>query len=181
VRSPFPRRLLPRISERPPDRLTSEEIDAVRSIRDPYGFVVRLGLGTGLRWGELIRAQASDVQDGLLLVSHTKTGKLRRVPLDPELLAEVRARVGKLVPYSARSSGAFARIVGRLSGVERFHPHQLRHTFACLWIERGGSLAALQEILGHATVVTTQRYARLGSDLVRREAERIAAGSGGRP
>jgi len=42
------------------------------------------------------------------------------------------------------------------------------------WLERGGSLAALQQILGHASVVTTQRYARLSDEHVRAEAERIA-------
>jgi integrase len=61
----------------------------------------------------------------------------------------------------------------KLSGVERFHAHRLRHSFACRWIERGGSLAALQQILGHSTVVTTQRYARISDDVVAREAERI--------
>jgi len=46
-------------------------------------------------------------------------------------------------------------------------------TFACRWLEQGGSLAALQEILGHSTIVVTQRYARLGETHVRAEAERV--------
>jgi len=173
-KSPVPRKLLPRIQERPPDRLTDEEAEAVARVREPYGFVVRLGLGTGLRWGELTRAQSSDVQDGVLVVHHTKTGRVRRVPLPPELRAELRNRVGKLVPFSPRGQGSFARMVKRLSGAERFHPHTMRHTFACKWLERGGSLAALQAILGHSTVVTTQRYARLTDEAVRAEAERLA-------
>jgi len=49
----------------------------------------------------------------------------------------------------------------------------MRHTFGCRWLERGGSLAALQAILGHSTIVTTQRYARLSDDHVRAEVERI--------
>jgi integrase len=174
AKSPVPRKLLPRIQERPPDRLTDEEAQAVVRIREPYGFVVRLGLGTGLRWGELTRVQSTDVQNGVLVVHHTKTGRVRRVPLPPELRAELRNRVGKLVPFSPRAQGSFARMVKRLSGVQGFHPHQLRHTFACKWLERGGSLAALQAILGHSTVVTTQRYARLTDEAVRAEAERLA-------
>lgn len=172
-RSPFPRRLMPRIQERPPDRLTEEEVGAIVSITEPWGFYVRLALGTGLRWSELCRTQASDVQDGCLVVHRTKSGRVRRVPLSPDLRAEVRGRVGRLCPYSTESSGAFATVVRRLSKVERFHVHQLRHTFACQWLERGGSLAALQEILGHTTIVTTQRYARLSHDFVKREAERV--------
>jgi len=49
----------------------------------------------------------------------------------------------------------------------------MRHTFACRRIESGGTLAALQEILGHASIVTTQRYARLDEAHVRAEAQRI--------
>ncbi len=172
-RSPFPRRVMPRLQEQPPDRLSVEETARVLAIKEPYGFVVRLALGTGLRWGELTRAQASHVENGALVVSQTKSGRMRRVPLPPELLAEIRGRVGRLVPYAAHSPGSFAERVRRLTGVEGFHVHQMRHTFACLWIERGGSLAALQQILGHASVVTTQRYARLSDEAVMREAARI--------
>ena len=87
--------------------------------------------------------------------------------------------MGRLVGYSWKSPGSFAQAVRRASGVTGFHVHQLRHAFACQWIERGGSLAALQQILGHATIVTTKRYARLSDDAVRREALRVAACDGG--
>jgi site-specific recombinase XerC len=51
----------------------------------------------------------------------------------------------------------------------------MRHTFACQWLERSGGLAALQQILGHASIVTTQRYARLSDEVVMREVERLGA------
>lgn len=172
-RSPVPRRLLPRIQERPPDRLTDAEVDAVVRLPDPDGFVVRFALATGLRWGELCRAQAAHVESDMLVVSRTKSRKVRRVPLSPEIRAELAERAGKLVPFTPTRLTTFTRRVRRTSGVTRFHAHQLRHTFACQWLERGGSLAALQQILGHSSIVTTQRYARLTDELVRREAERI--------
>ena len=170
---PIPRRLLPRIQERPPDRLSDEEIARAVVIPDPYGFIVRLGLATGLRWGELVRAQTTDVERGMLVVAQTKSGRIRRIPLSQDLLEEIRLRVGRLVPYAPSCCGAFARMVRKLSGLRRFHAHRLRHTFACRWLERGGSLAALQDILGHSSIVTTQRYARLSDDLIQREAARL--------
>ena len=182
-RSPFPRRVMPRLQEQLPDRLTDEAAALVAALPDPHGFVCRLALGTGLRWGELCRAQASDVkrlrvagsvdEQWYLEVSQTKSKRIRRVPLSPALVREVRMKVGRLVGYAVGSPGSFAGIVKRLSGVEGFHVHQTRHTFACQWLERGGSLAALQQVLGHASIVTTQRYARLTDEAVMREAARI--------
>jgi integrase len=171
-KSPFPRKLLPRIQERPPDRLSGDQVEAVSWIREPYGFYVRFALATGLRWGELVRARREDVTNGVLVVHQTKSGKVRRVPLTKDIQNELRLRVGQLVPYSEKAVGSFNRMVSEEAGF-KFHAHQLRHTFACLWLERGGSLAALQQILGHSSIVTTQRYAKLGDDLVQAEAERV--------
>lgn len=172
-RSPFPRRIMPRIQEQPPDRLTDEQADQLRSLPEPHGFVCRLALATGLRWGELTRSQAADVERGFLVVHHTKSARIRRVPLSTDVLAEVRQRVGRLVPYATLSPGSFAKAIRGLTGIETFHCHQMRHTFACQWLERGGSLAALQQILGHASIETTQRYARLTDEVVMRESERL--------
>ncbi len=99
--------------------------------------------------------------------------KRLRVPLSLELVAELRTRVGRLAPYAVGSPGSFAAAVRRQSGIEGFRVYQMRHTFACQWLERGGSLAALQQTLGHASIETTQRYARLTDEAVMREAGRL--------
>ncbi len=177
-RSPFPRGVMPRVPERRPDRLSEGDLEKLLAIPEPYHFAIRFALGTGLRWGELTTAQAKDVDNGVLVVEAGKTGKVRRIPLPPDLLRDIRQRVGLLVPFSATSKGSFTRVVRKLSGVSGFHPHQLRHTCACRWLEQGLSLPAVQELLGHASVVTTQRYSRLSDDAVRRELERIWAETG---
>ncbi len=179
-RSPFPRRIMPRLQERPPDRVTDEEAEKLRALPEPYGFVCRLALGTGLRWGELCRAQARDVERGCLVVHHTKSGRLRRVPLAPALLAEVSQHVGRLVPFAEKSPGSFAKMAGRLAEIPGFHVHQMRHTFACQWVDGDGNLGALQQVLGHASIQTTQRYARMSDEVVMREAERIGGRIGTR-
>ena len=172
-RSPFPRRVMPRLQERRPDRLTGAELIAALGIGEPFAFVIRLGIGTGLRWAELCRLEAGHLEGAAIVVAQTKSSRVRRVPVAGALAAEIRSRSGRLVPYTEASAGSFNRVVRRRSGLLRFHVHQLRHTFACRWIERGGSLPALQQILGHASIVTTQHYARLSDDSVRREAERV--------
>ncbi len=177
-RSPFPRGLMPRVPERRPDRLSDLEVQKLLRTPDPYRFTIRLALATGLRWGELTQVQAKDVENGSLVVLAGKTGKVRRIPMPPDLIREIRSRIGRLVPFSRTSKGSFTRIVRRESGVAGFHPHQLRHTAACRWLEQGMSLPAVQELLGHASVITTQRYSRLSDDAVRREMERVWAQTG---
>lgn len=172
-RTPFPRRVMPRIQETAPDRLADEEIARLLAIPEPHAFVIRFGLGTGLRWGELVRATREHVDGPMLVVAQTKSSRLRRVPVAPDLLHEIIGRPGRLVPYSEGGAGSFNKLVSRRSGVDRFHVHQLRHTFACRWLEAGGSLPTLQQILGHKSVVTTQHYARLSDESVRLEAARI--------
>ena len=81
-------------------------------------------------------------------------------------------KVGRLVGYAVGAPRSFAGIMERDSEVEGFHLHHIRHTFACRWVEVGGNLA-LQKILGHASIVTKQPYARLTDEAVMREAARI--------
>jgi integrase/recombinase XerC len=170
-RAPVPKRLLPRIQERPPDRLSNDQVAKVVAVPDPHGFICRLLLETGLRWGEAVRAQAADIENGMLVLSQTKSGKVRRVPLSPAILSELGGRVGRFVGIANAQTVALR--IQALTGIDTFHVHQLRHTFACRWLERGGSLAALQEVLGHASITTTQRYARLLEEHVRAEAAKV--------
>jgi integrase len=172
-RSPFPKRIMPKIQEQPPDRLTDDEVEAVCGAPTPYGPVCRFLVETGVRWSEGARAQVSDVASGCLVVHQTKSGRVRRVPLSPAALSLLRNRIGQIVPGLSLTD--MTRKVRKFSGVSRFHIHQLRHTFACRWLEAGGSLAALQQMLGHSSVVTTQRYAKLSDSYVTEEAARIHA------
>lgn len=180
-RSPWSRDLMPSIGERPPDRLSDVEAARLERLPDPWGFLCRLALETGFRWGELARVQAEDLRvtqygDDLrsaeLPATRTKSGRVRWVPIGPALEAEVRERRGRLCPFSPRSVAYVTRTIRRLSGIEGFHIHQLRHTAACRLLEQGASLAAVQAVLGHGSVRTTQRYAGLSHGMVAREIAR---------
>ncbi len=173
-RSPFPRKkIMPRKQEMLPKGFTEDEVATLSGLPDPAGFVIRFLIGSGLRWAEACRARADQVKGGALEVGRTKSGRVRRVELPAGLLREVRSRVGLLVPYSETNPGGFSRMVRRASGISDFHPHRCRHTYAMRWLDAGGSLSALQELLGHADISTTTRYARVTQSLVRTEAKRV--------
>ncbi len=174
--TPVRRRLLPKIQEQPPKTLSDDQVMQLIQLPEPYGFTCRLALATGLRWSELCRVTSEDVENGFLVVAHkTKSGKIRRVPLSQRMLAEVRLHIGPLVPWFLPRSDMFNYSVRRMTGIKDFHAHRLRHTFASQWIARGGNLASLQIILGHASVTTTQRYAKLSDEQVAREARELEA------
>jgi len=119
-KSPVPRKLLPGLQERVPDRLTDEEVEVLVGLPEPFGFVVRLGLATGLRWAELCRCQSRHAENGWLVVSQTKSGKVRRVPLGGELASEISTHVGRLVPFREADPGTFSWHVRRMSGSSGF-------------------------------------------------------------
>ena len=176
-RAPIPRRWLPRLPERAPDRLSEQEVEKLATVPEPYGFVIRLALATGLRWGELARAEGGDVWNGVLVVKQSKSAKIRRIPLPEPILKEVAGRSGRLVPFVDAKTVAAA--VRKFSGLNGFHMHQTRHTYACRYLERGGSLHALQQLLGHSTVLVTQRYARLSDEAVLAEHRRLELAEAG--
>jgi len=178
-KSPFPKHVMPRLQEEPPKRLSDGAVELALAVPEPYAFVVRLLLGTGLRWGEACRAQRAHVQGSVLTVYQTKSGKKRSIPLvnpvaDPALVKDVQGRVGLLVPFSGSSHGSFAKAMLRHGAAPGFSVHKLRHTFACRYLEAGGDLPDLQKLLGHASIAMTQRYAELSDKHILDKCRRLA-------
>ena len=149
--------------------------------------LVELLYGSGLRLGELlgldVEASSSakgwlDLEDG---VAHVlgKGNKRRSVPLGAAAIAAVRAWLPHraqhvrgeetallLGPKGQRLSPNQARLRLRrraaMAGLSTsVHPHMLRHSFASHILQSSGDLRAVQELLGHANISTTQRYTRL--------------------
>ncbi|MEM2265301.1 MAG: tyrosine-type recombinase/integrase [Candidatus Hadarchaeales archaeon] len=131
---------------------------------------------SGLRVSEVISLRVEDVElgerSGWVLVRRGKGMKERRVPLSAEarkvLRAYMEARPKNPGPlffsrtFRPLNSRDVERIVKeaawRAKINRRVTPHTLRHTFATRFIEAGGDLRTLQEILGHASISTTGRY-----------------------
>ena len=136
--------------------------------------------GCGLRVSELVGLDLSDVRfdDGFLSVVG-KGSKQRIVPISgmaqrylEAYLRETRPQLCK--PYAKPTSAVFLNArggrltrqsvhavvqrAGKAIHVENLHPHTLRHSFATHLLEGGADLRAIQEMLGHADISTTQVY-----------------------
>jgi integrase/recombinase XerC len=146
--------------------------------------VLGLLYGCGLRIAEamsLTRAQAPEPEKLSALTVTGKGNKARMVPVLPQvarLIADyialcpielpadgplfVGARGGELSPRVVQL--AMARLRGSLGLPESATPHALRHSFATHLLARGGDLRSIQELLGHASLSTTQIYTAVDSE-----------------
>src|SRR5688572_16636975 len=177
----------PRLPRSLPKALSEPEIDALLSVQDidtPLGLrdraMFELRYACGLRVSELVNlpATALNLRQGVLRVMG-KGSKERLVPLGEEaqhwlerylahsrpLLAGKRALAPLFLESDgqAPTRGAFWRLVKRyavLAGIDprRISPHGLRHSFATHLLNRGADLRALQLLLGHSSLSTTQIY-----------------------
>jgi integrase/recombinase XerC len=140
--------------------------------------VLLLLYGAGLRIGEALGLTGAVLPLGETIRVLGKRGKTRVVPLLPQVRAAIEAylavcpwpaareaplfrgaRGGALSPALIRRAVQGAR--GRLGLHERTTPHALRHSFATHLLGRGADLRALQELLGHASLSSTQIYTRV--------------------
>ncbi len=134
-----------------------------------YSSGLRLAEVCGLRWGAL------DFEQGLVTVLG-KGSKQRVVPVGSHALNALAAwrdsRKGWVnlfvfpgrndKPISSRAIQLRLRHLAQRQGVfKRVHPHLLRHSFASHMLESSGDLRAVQELLGHADIATTQIYTHL--------------------
>lgn len=118
--------------------------------------LIRIAFYSGLRKGELRRAECSD---GALHLDDTKNGTRRSVPIHPK----IRSACQRYVPFTAPASTldrAWQR-ARALMGMEEVHIHDLRHSMASEMINEGVDLHTVGVVLGHKDTRSTQRYAHL--------------------
>ncbi|PJK03926.1 hypothetical protein CO612_07350 [Lysobacteraceae bacterium NML71-0210] len=153
-------KLLPERNERHV-YLTREEVDrlaaACRS-QDAADLVI-FAAYTGLRRGEMFNVRCTDVRNNVLYLSaQTKTGKPRHIPLHPRAL-EVALRLPlDITPAVLQNQWTEAR---ETCGMQHVHWHDLRHTFASWLVQQDTPLLIVKQLMGHATVKMTERYAHL--------------------
>ncbi len=159
-------------------RLLDQPQDDLLAIRDTA--MIELFYSSGLRLAELVAVDLGDIDmaDGALTVTG-KGAKTRRVPVGSQAREavsrwmQVRANLAaageRALFVSSRGTRIHPRTVqtrlaqwARERGAIRgLHPHLLRHSFASHLLESSGDLRAVQELLGHSDISTTQVYTHL--------------------
>ncbi|MCQ8116188.1 tyrosine recombinase XerC [Methylomonas rosea] len=173
----------PKVSKRLPHVLDVDQMmgmlnampDSVLEIRDLAMF--ELFYSSGLRLSELVMLDLSDIDfsEGFLRVRFGKGGKQRQLPIGKKALEALKVWLanrpgsGQAVFVSLQGCRLSQRSVqlrldrwGKKNGIaEHLHPHMLRHSFASHLLEASKDIRAVQELLGHSNISTTQIYTHL--------------------
>ena len=187
----------PVLSRELPDVLSIEEIDAMiscipadkeESLRNHA--IIEMLYGSGLRVSELIGARISRLsfEEGVMIVDG-KGSKQRVVPVSPAAMSltsdylQQRARLNikpagadiiflnrRGAPLTRQMVFIIIRDLAALAGITKtVSPHTLRHSFATHLLEGGANLRAIQEMLGHESISTTELYLHLDRTRLRAE------------
>lgn len=162
--------------------LDTADKSAPAGLRD--ALILEMLYGTGVRVSELVGLNLTDVDlRGMRILVRGKGKKERIVPISEEMAAMIRQyyEVMPLIPAQDRSIADDAFIINRLGTrmtdrtVRRvvegylkkaglpldYSPHSFRHTFATHLLEGGADLRSIQELLGHESLSTTQKYTNM--------------------
>jgi integrase/recombinase XerC len=181
----------PKLPKKLPRVPTLEELNGLLDGRMPENAafperdraIFELLYGCGLRNSELVGIDLGDIDgaNGVLLI-RGKGKKQRYVPLEgaaaealtayraarQKVLQETRAGTRRLFinrrggPLTTRSVGRIVKQIAVASGLPPdLHPHTLRHAFGTHMLSEGADLRAIQELLGHESLSTTQKYTQL--------------------
>ena len=208
-RSPMQDVNRPKKQKKQPAFLSPEQIDRILTTIDAHRklqlkepgrtaddrwlkHMIRVGVATGLRRGELLALRWNDIDlnNGLLYVRNrdghvTKSGKERSVPLAgdaKEVLLHLKEQRSDNLsgpvfldgrnkpPRPARVSKRFKFYVreAKLKNRKRLHFHSLRHTTASWLAMKGVPMRVIQQILGHASVSQTEVYSHLQPEVMQR-------------
>jgi integrase/recombinase XerC len=159
--------------------IETTDIDQKHALRDRA--ILELLYSSGLRVSELTSLNMSeiDLSGGMVRVMG-KGGKERIVPVGSRAIEAIQTYINQRDQVAPRDAlflntrgkrinrRSVARIVDahvlKIAAFKRISPHTLRHTFATHMLEGGADLRAIQELLGHASLSTTQKYTHVSID-----------------
>ncbi|CAH0172564.1 site-specific tyrosine recombinase XerD [Microbacterium sp. Bi121] len=195
VEDPTGRLRPPKMPQRLPKALTIDQVErllAAPSAEDPLGIrdraLLELLYATGARVSEAVGLDVDDLAHGDVLRLRGKGAKERIVPIGsfardavgayltrvrPALAAKGRASArlflgARGAPLSRQSAWLVIRSAAERAQItSEVSPHTLRHSFATHLLQGGADVRVVQELLGHASVATTQIYTHVSVDTLR--------------
>ncbi len=133
---------------------TIKDYNSINKYRDLA--IVKIFLYAGLRVSELVNLNLTDINpDDQSIKFYGKGQKERYVPLHHDVIRSIKAYLKERNEIKAKNEDA------KKAGVKKANeitPHKLRHTFASLLYRQTKDIRVLQELLGHASISTTQIY-----------------------
>lgn len=186
VRAPKLPKTLPKPLTVPSAKRISDTALRAGEEREPWiltrdAAVLALLYGSGLRIAEALGLRRADIAGRDVITVTGKGNKARMVPVLPQV-AQLIADYVAQCPYDLPDEGplfvgakggplspriiqlAMERLRGALGLPDSATPHALRHSFATHLLSRGGDLRAIQELLGHASLSTTQIYTAVDAE-----------------
>ena len=143
--------------------LTPDEIkrvfDELATGRNYDAYLIsKICISTGCRWGEAELLKGSQLTPHRITFIHTKGNKRRAVPISESLYNEIQKKNGRLFSNCIKSF-RMAIDKAEIQLPKGQSTHVLRHTFASHFMMGGGNILVLQQILGHASITDTMKYA----------------------
>lgn len=189
----------PKVSQKIPSCLERWEVtallDACEDITEKT--IITLLYNTGIRAGELLSLTVesvslssntdtnTEITDGWIKV-RGKGDRERMIPLNGRALTTVKQYLdfltlqgrksgSKLFPISYSTLLSRVKTIAERAGLnkEKVHPHLLRHTMATVLLEMGEDIRVIQTILGHKSLDTTARYAKVKPGLVKKAVSKL--------
>ena len=175
---------LPKAQRKTVDVLTDDEIQRLfscfnlRTLIGARDFAIcALMLDSGLRLNEVVTLERDGVHvaEGYAIVNG-KGNKQRIVPLGLQSRRALIRYMGRapkcsiatclvendqLIPLSQHAVASLFRRLKKIANIPRLHPHLLRHSFATRYLDNGGDIYSLQQILGHTSLEMVKRYVHL--------------------
>jgi len=186
-KSPVESVQMPKVDNQKTEYLRDEEAERLLAVLDTWPFkdtaaFIKFAMFTGLRRGELFKLTWDDVDfdRGMVTLRDPKGGKSQTIPVCSPALDVLRELdvvstfvfPGKDVKQRTDFKGPWGRIRKAAGLPEGFRFHGLRHHYASTLVSNGVDLAVVKELLTHKDMTTTQRYAHLRPDAVKRAAEK---------
>ncbi|MFC1991458.1 tyrosine-type recombinase/integrase [Chloroflexota bacterium] len=172
-----------KVPKRLPQYVENEQIEKLlSSIRDKKShkrsierdlLIVELYHKTGMRRNELAGLKVRDVHKDFIMVIKGKGEKDRMIPLLPDIAGRLNSFVSRRQPdesvfgLTGPSIGNKISIFARKSGLKDIHTHSLRHKYATDLLESGANIRAVQQLLGHSDLSTTQGYLAITDESLR--------------